>query len=379
MTISPVPEIIADMRAGKMVILVDEEDRENEGDLVLAADYVTPEAINFMARYGRGLICLTLTEEKCRRLNLPLMTSNNNSPLGTNFTVSIEAAEGVTTGISAADRARTVQAAVRADAGPSDIVQPGHIFPLLARPGGVLQRAGHTEAAVDLASLAGLHPSGVICEILNEDGSMARLPELVELKKKFGLHMISIAQLIEFRHRRERLVELVAESPFQSAWGEFKLSVYRSLPDGRQHLVFTLGQPDESPTLVRVQRENMLGDLFRGSAFGAGTSLAASFEAVAKAGRGVIVHVTQPFGGVQADQSGVRLGAMDARDYGIGAQILSHLGLRRIRLITNNPRKVVGLGGYGLEIVERVPIHTEPNPHNADYLATKRSKMGHLL
>ena len=185
---------------------------------------------------------------------------------------------------------------------------------------------------------------------------MARLPELVELKKKFGLHMISIAQLIEFRHRRERLVELVAESPFQSAWGEFKLRVYRSLPDGRQHLVFTLGQPDESPTLVRVQRENMLGDLFRGSAFGAGTSLAASFEAVAKAGRGVIVHVTQPFGGVQADQSGIRLGAMDARDYGIGAQILSHLGLRRIRLITNNPRKVVGLGGYALEIVEQVPF-----------------------
>jgi 3,4-dihydroxy 2-butanone 4-phosphate synthase/GTP cyclohydrolase II len=220
----------------------------------------------------------------------------------------------------------------------------------------VLQRAGHTEAAVDLASLAGLHPSGVICEILNEDGSMARLPELVELKKKFGLHMISIAQLIEFRHRRERLVELVAESPFKSAWGEFTLRVYRSLPDGRQHLVFTLGQPDETPTLVRVQRENMLGDLFRGSAFGAGASLASSFEAVAKAGRGVIVHVAQPFGGMQADQDGVRLGQMDARDYGIGAQILSHLGLRRIRLITNNPRKVVGLGGYGLEIVEQVPF-----------------------
>jgi 3,4-dihydroxy 2-butanone 4-phosphate synthase/GTP cyclohydrolase II len=220
----------------------------------------------------------------------------------------------------------------------------------------VLQRAGHTEAAVDLASLAGLHPSGVICEILNEDGSMARLPELVELKRKFGLHMISIAQLIEFRHRRERLVELVAESPFKSAWGEFTLRVYRSLPDGRQHLVFTLGQTDETPTLVRVQRENMLGDLFRGSAFGAGASLASSFEAVAQAGRGVIVHVAQPYGGMQADQDGVRLGQMDARDYGIGAQILSHLGLRRIRLITNNPRKVVGLGGYGLEIVEQVPF-----------------------
>ena len=332
-----IEEALADIAAGKLVIVTDDENRENEGDLVMAASKATPETVNMMIRHARGLICVPTVEHQLRRLGISQMVPENRESQRTAFAVSI---------------------AILADpqAKPEALVQPGHIFPLLSRPGGVLQRAGHTEAAVDLASLAGLHPSGVICEILNEDGSMARLPELVELKKKFGLHMISIAQLIEFRHRRERLVELVAESPFRSAWGEFTLRVYRSLPDGRQHLVFTLGQPDESPTLVRVQRENMLGDLFRGSAFGAGTSLAASFEAVAKAGRGVIVHVTQPFGGVQADQSGVRLGAMDARDYGIGAQILSHLGLRRIRLITNNPRKVVGLGGYGLEIVEQVPF-----------------------
>jgi 3,4-dihydroxy 2-butanone 4-phosphate synthase/GTP cyclohydrolase II len=347
-----IEEALADIAAGKLVIVTDDENRENEGDLVMAASKATPETVNMMIRHARGLICVPTVEHQLRRLGISQMVPENRESQRTAFAVAVDAAEGISTGISAYDRAKTIAILADPQAKPEALVQPGHIFPLLARPGGVLQRAGHTEAAVDLASLAGLHPSGVICEILNEDGSMARLPQLVELKKKFGLHMISIAQLIEFRHRRERLVE----SPFQSAWGEFKLSVYRSLPDGRQHLVFTLGQPDESPTLVRVQRENMLGDLFRGSAFGAGTSLAASFEAVAKAGRGVIVHVTQPFGGVQADHSGIRLGAMDARDYGIGAQILSHLGLRRIRLITNNPRKVVGLGGYALEIVEQVPF-----------------------
>jgi 3,4-dihydroxy 2-butanone 4-phosphate synthase/GTP cyclohydrolase II len=351
-----IEEALADIAAGKLVIVTDDENRENEGDLVMAASKATPETVNMMIRHARGLICVPTVEHQLRRLGISQMVPENRESQRTAFAVAVDAAEGISTGISAYDRAKTIAILADPQAKPEALVQPGHIFPLLARPGGVLQRAGHTEAAVDLASLAGLHPSGVICEILNEDGSMARLPELVELKKKFGLHMISIAQLIEFRHRRERLVELVAESPFQSAWGEFCLRVYRSLPDGRQHLVFILGQADESPTLVRVQRENMLGDLFRGSAFGSGTSLAASFEAVAKEGRGVIVHVTQPFGGVQADQSGVRLGAMDARDYGIGAQILSHLGLRRIRLITNNPRKVVGLGGYGLEIVEQVPF-----------------------
>ena len=351
-----IEEALADIAAGKLVIVTDDENRENEGDLVMAASKATPETINMMIRHARGLICVPTVEHQLRRLGISQMVPENRESQRTAFAVSVDAADGISTGISAYDRAKTIAILANPQAKPEELVQPGHIFPLLARPGGVLQRAGHTEAAVDLASLAGLHPSGVICEILNEDGSMARLPELVELKKKFGLHMISIAQLIEFRHRSERLVELVAESDFHSAWGEFKLRVYRSLPDGRQHLAFTLGTPDESPTLVRVQRENLLGDLFRGDAFGAGTSLAASFEAVAKAGRGVIVHVTQPFGGMHADQEGIRLGTMDAREYGIGAQILSHIGLRRIRLITNNPRKVVGLGGYGLEIVEQVPF-----------------------
>ncbi len=351
-----IEEALADIVAGKLVIVTDDENRENEGDLVMAASKASPETVNMIIRHARGLICVPTVEHQLRRLGISQMVPENRESQRTAFAVSVDAAEGISTGISAYDRAKTIAILADPQAKPEALVQPGHIFPLLARPGGVLQRAGHTEAAVDLASLAGLHPSGVICEILNEDGSMARLPELVELKRQFGLHMISIAQLIEFRHRRERLVELVAESPFQSAWGEFTLRVYRSLPDGRQHLVFTLGRTDETPTLVRVQRENMLGDLFKGSAFGAGASLASSFEAVAKAGRGVIVHVAQPYGGMQAYQDGVRLGQMDARDYGIGAQILSHLGLRRIRLITNNPRKVVGLGGYGLEIVEQVPF-----------------------
>jgi 3,4-dihydroxy 2-butanone 4-phosphate synthase/GTP cyclohydrolase II len=351
---------LADIAAGKLVIVTDDENRENEGDLVMAAAKATPETVNMMIRHARGLICVPTVEHQLRRLGISHMVPENRESQRTAFAVSVDAAEGISTGISAYDRAKTIAILADPAAKPEALVQPGHIFPLLARPGGVLQRAGHTEAAVDLATLAGLHPSGVICEILNEDGSMARLPELVELKRQFGLHMISIAQLIEFRHRREKLVELVAETPFPSAWGDFTLRVYRSLPDGRQHLAFILGTPDEAPMLVRVQRANVLGDLFRGRDFGAGTSLGASFEAVTRAGRGVVVHVDQPHGGLQADAEGVRLGHMDARDYGIGAQILSHIGLRRIRLITNNPRKVVGLGGYGLEIVEQVPFAGPP-------------------
>ena len=294
-----IEEAIADIAAGRLVIVTDDEQRENEGDLVMAAAKATPEAVNMMIRHARGLICVPTVEHQLRRLGISQMVPENRESQRTAFAVSVDAAEGISTGISAYDRAKTIAILADPHAQPEALVQPGHIFPLMARPGGVLQRAGHTEAAVDLASLAGLHPSGVICEILNEDGSMARLPELIELKKKFGLHMVSIAQLIEFRHRRERLVELVAETPFRSAWGEFRLRVYRSLPDGRQHLVFALGQPDGSPTLVRVQRENVLGDLFRGEAFGGGASLAASFAAVAKAGKGVIVHVAQPAGGAR--------------------------------------------------------------------------------
>jgi 3,4-dihydroxy 2-butanone 4-phosphate synthase/GTP cyclohydrolase II len=351
-----IEDALADITAGKLVIVTDDENRENEGDFVMAASKVTPEAVNMMIRHGRGLICVPTLEHQLKRLGISQMVPENRESQRTAFAISVDAAEGISTGISAYDRAKTISILADPHSQPEHLVQPGHIFPLMARPGGVLQRAGHTEAAVDLASLAGLHPSGVICEILNEDGSMARLPELIELKKKFNLRMISIAQLIEYRHGSEKLVELIATSPFKSKWGQFELRVYRSLPDGRQHLAFVLGQPKNSPTLVRVQRENLLGDLFQGSSFGEGNSLSASFAAVAKAGTGVIVHVAQPFGGVKADNEGIRLHAMDARDYGIGAQILSHIGLKQIRLITNNPRKVVGLSGYGLEIVEQVPF-----------------------
>ena len=351
-----IEEALADIAAGKLVIVTDDENRENEGDLVMAASKVTPETVNMMIRHARGLICVPTVEHQLRRLGISQMVPENRESQRTAFAVSVDASEGISTGISAYDRAKTIAILADPHSKPEQLVQPGHIFPLMARPGGVLQRAGHTEAAVDLASLAGLHPSGVICEILNEDGSMARLPELIELKQQFNLRMISIAQLIEFRHRRERLVELIAESSFASNWGEFQLRVYRSLPDGRQHLAFVRGKPSVEPTLVRVQRENLLGDLFGGKSFGAGNSLESSFEAIAKAGSGVIVHVAQPFGGVTADSEGVRLSKMDTRDYGIGAQILSHIGLQRIRLITNNPRKVIGLAGYGLEIVEQVPF-----------------------
>ena len=351
-----IEEALADIAAGKLVIVTDDENRENEGDLVMAAAKVTPETVNMMIRHARGLICVPTVDHQLRRLGISQMVPENRESQRTAFAVSVDAAEGISTGISAYDRAKTIAILADPESKPEQLVQPGHIFPLMAKPGGVLQRAGHTEAAVDLASLAGLHPSGVICEILNEDGSMARLPELIELKQKFNLRMISIAQLIEFRHRRERLVELITESAFNSSWGEFKLRVYRSLPDGRQHLAFLRGTLSAGPTLVRVQRENLLGDLFGGKSFGAGNSLESSFEAIAKAGSGVVVHVAQPFGGVTADGDGVRLSKMDTRDYGIGAQILSHIGLRQIRLITNNPRKVIGLAGYGLEIVEQVPF-----------------------
>ena len=296
---APIEDIVAAIARGEMVVMVDDEDRENEGDLIMAAEFATPEKIAFIVRHTSGVVVAPLSGDRCDDLRLPLMVEHNTESHRTAFTVSVDLIEGTTTGISASDRSATLRALADPNTGFAAFARPGHIFPLRAREGGVLKRAGHTEAAVDLATLAGLHPSGVICEILNEDGSMARLPELIELKKKFGLHMVSIAQLIEFRHRRERLVELVAETPFRSAWGEFRLRVYRSLPDGRQHLVFALGQPDGSPTLVRVQRENVLGDLFRGEAFGGGASLAASFAAVAKAGKGVIVHVAQPAGGAR--------------------------------------------------------------------------------
>ena len=351
----PVEDAIADIAAGRMVVVTDDENRENEGDLVMAATKVTPESVNFMTRFGRGLICVPTVEAQLRRLGIEQMVPENKESQRTAFAVAVDAAKGITTGISAADRAHTIALLANPTTRPEELVRPGHIFPLLARPGGVLQRAGHTEAAVDLALLAGLSPTGVICEILNEDGTMARVPELIEMKARHGLRMISIAQLIAHRRKDTRLVECVTMSDFDCTWGKFRLHVYRST-DGRQHLAFVRGTINQSPTLVRVQRENLLAELFHGKSFGMGGTLEASFRAVAAEGRGVILHIGQPDGGVRADAGGIRLGEMDDRDYGIGAQILADLGLGQIRLLTHSPRKVVGLSGHGLEIVEQVTL-----------------------
>lgn len=353
----PVESAIQDIADGKLIIVTDDENRENEGDLVMAASKATPETVNMMIRHARGLICVPTTAGQLRHLGINPMVQENREAQRTAFTVSVDAAEGITTGISAYDRARTIRLLSDPNAQSSDLVQPGHIFPLKARQGGVLERAGHTEAAVDLASLAGLHPSGVICEILNDDGTVARLPELVELKRKFGLRLISIASLIEYRHRREQLVERVCSRPFPSEYGEFTLHVFRSRIDGRHHLAFALGGTGAEPTLVRVHSENLLGDVFRMRGMDSGRTLSAAFEAIARAGRGVLLYMEHAQGGAEVIKHLVEGGAaprMDFRDYGTGAQILYALGLRKIKLLTNNPRKVVGLDGYGLEIVEQV-------------------------
>src|SRR5476651_601377 len=366
MAVSPTTEIIADIRAGKMVILVDEEDRENEGDLVLAADFVTAEAINFMARYGRGLICLTLTEEKCRSLNLPPMVINNNSPLGTNFTVSIEAAEGVTTGISAADRARTVQAAVRADAAPADIVQPGHIFPLMAQNGGVLMRAGHTEAGCDLTAMAGLTPASVICEIMKDDGTMARLPDLLEFAKEHNLKIGTIADLIHYRSRSECMIERVAERPLHTAHGAFRMIAFRDKPSGSAHLALVHGEMGEGlESLVRVHQPVSILDLLESEATTHSWNISSSLAAVKAAERGVIVLLNceetaeQMFaqfaalGQPEAKPKG-RAASMDLRSYGIGAQILRAVGVSKMKLLAS-PRKMPSMTGFDLEVTGYVP------------------------
>lgn len=354
---------IRDIAEGKLVIVTDDESRENEGDLVMAACKATPQTINQMILHARGLICVPMMAHQLRRLGIHPMAAENRESHQTDFAISVDAAEGITTGISAHDRAATIRILADPKAEPDQLVQPGHIFPLRAKPGGVLQRAGHTEAAVDLAQLAGLDPSGVICEILNEDGSLARLPDLIAFKQKHGLKLISIADLIEYRHTRDKLVERILKQPFASEFGNFDLHVYRSILDQRQHIALSMGTLDERPTLVRVQSENLLGDVFRARDLSGYQSLAQAMARIAAAGHGVVLYIAQPQGGFRVvgseDAAQIKeIGPMkmDFRDYGIGAQILADMGLKKIRLLSSTPRKVVALDGYDLEIVEQVEI-----------------------
>lgn len=358
-----VESAIRDIAEGKMVIVTDDESRENEGDLVMAASKATPQAINQMILHARGLICVPMLAHQLRKLGINPMASENRESHQTDFAISVDAAEGITTGISAYDRAETIRILGDPNSDPEMLVQPGHVFPLRAKAGGVLQRAGHTEAAVDLAQLAGLNPSGVICEILNEDGTLARLPDLIEFKAKHDLKLISIADLIEYRHTRDKLIESVLTRPFESEFGTFDLHLFRSILDNRQHIALSMGELGGDPTLVRVQSENLLGDIFRSTSLGGYNSLNKAMELIAEAGHGVLLYIEQPQGGIrviegqgEADLKEVGPMKMDFRDYGIGAQILVELGLRKIRLLSSTQRKVVGLDGYDLEIVEQIEI-----------------------
>jgi 3,4-dihydroxy 2-butanone 4-phosphate synthase/GTP cyclohydrolase II len=392
-----IDDVLRDIASGRIVIVTDDADRENEGDLIMAAEKATPQAVNFMTMHGRGLICVPITSDRAEQLGLQRMVARNREMHRTDFTVSVDAARGVTTGISAHDRAATIQTLANPKSAPEDLVQPGHVFPLRAKDGGVLRRAGHTEAAVDLARMAGLQPAGVLCEILHDDGTMARLPELMEFKKKHGLRICTIQSLIAHRRVREKLVEREQIVQLPTDYGIFDLHLYRSKLDGAHHLALVKGSISQNePTLVRVHSECLTGDVFGSHRCDCGNQLHAALRQISEEGNGVLVYMRQEGRGIglaakihayklqeeglDTVEANVKLGFPgDLRDYGLGAQILFDLGVRQFRFLTNNPKKVVGLEGYGIQMVEQVPIRTETNPHNVRYLETKKAKMGHLL
>jgi 3,4-dihydroxy 2-butanone 4-phosphate synthase / GTP cyclohydrolase II len=392
-----IEEAIEEIREGRMVVVVDDADRENEGDLTIAAQFATPEAVNFMATHGRGLICLCLTPERCHELDLRQMTEHNEAPNETAFTVSVEARHGITTGISAHDRSRTIQVAIDPSSGPGDLVQPGHVFPLQAKPGGVLQRAGQTEASVDLARLAGLNPAGVVCEIMNDDGTMARVPDLVGYCARHRLKMVTVADLIEYRRRHERLVERVVSVRLPTAYGDFTAVAFRERLTGKQHLALVKGEVEGSEdVLVRVHSECLTGDVFHSLRCDCGEQLDLALKRIAAEGKGVLLYLAQEGRGIgllnklkayelqengrDTVEANLELGfPADARDYGIGNQILADLGLTSIRILTNNPKKLTGIEGFGLTVVAQLPIEVTPNQENRAYLEAKREKLGHTL